>query len=262
MSAGNDLFGFELILKTVEKDVKTKSDIIVILVHWFLTKNSNFRAIGTGDDRTISDADIKSELLPEEWNDSPEKYTIRYKLNNELFIFIATNSENIFIMNLLNTANNKVSNIALNPDDLVKSLKGTLQEMVPNYSEIISRIKKELIEPIVDGTSKETTTQTDTEKKDRNDLKVSPTLAGNPLYYPNPSFDRNPLRDIGRGDLLPGGIGGGMLFDPTRPNFGPRLPNVPGARFDPFAPPGIRNIPDNDHFRPPRGNNWDDNMFM
>ncbi|WAR17423.1 PSMF1-like protein [Mya arenaria] len=82
---------------------------------------------------------------------------------------------------------------------------------------------------------------------------------------------------IGRGDLDPLRSGGGMLFDPMRGGRGPRfgmdpsagLPSrlprgavPPGARFDPFGPPGThpgqRPGPDPDHMRPP---DYDD-MFM
>lgn len=87
-------------------------------------------------------------------------------------------------------------------------------------------------------------------------------------------FFVDPLRDVGRGDLDPFGRGGGMIFNPPGlhgplGNLGPlgpmgrrlRGPVPPGARFDPFGPPGPNNRmgPDNDHFRAPGG--YDD-MFM
>lgn len=83
----------------------------------------------------------------------------------------------------------------------------------------------------------------------------------------------DPLPNVGRGDLDPFGRGGGMLFNPPDYRqlpylgiFGPgvrqplRVP-PPGARFDPFGPPGPNNRmgPDHDHFRQP--GRYDD-MFM
>lgn len=272
----SEFFGFDLLLKTVQGPITNDSEIIIILAHWFLTKNSNFRSIGVGDDRSVTEQDVSkgSELLPDGWNDSHERYTIRYLSNNDLYILIGTNSGDLsfFLLNLLNVKTNKVSNIAVNPKEMVKSHQGTIHNMLPNASELISRLQKELIDPVYVGHSKEGTTQTEAEQtRDRNDLRIpsrplGPGIrAGNdPYFYPSNPNVGNPLRDVGRGDLMPGGFGGGMLFDPTLPQrMGPRGPNVPGARFDPFAPPGLRNInPDNDHFRPPRGNDWDDNMFM
>ena len=114
--------------------------------------------------------------------------------------------------------------------------------------------------------------------------------------------------DMGRADLMPGGLGhlgggpgglgvggdfgGGNMFGPRHPAFAgggvsgvgggfgggaSGLAAPPGARFDPFGPPGAggfggmgnpmggmarqrpREIPDNDIFRPPFGG---DDMFM
>lgn len=269
----SEFFGFDLLLKTLPTAINNDSEVIILLVHWFLTKNSNFRSIGIGDDRTVTEQDTSkgSELLPDGWNDSHERYTIRYIFNNDLYILIGTNSGDLsfFLLNLLNVKTNKVSNIALNPKDLVKSHNGTIQNMFASASELVNRIQKELVEPVYSGNSKEITTQTE-EARAANDLRIpsrrSPGIrAGHdPLNYPAIRDFGDPLRDVGRGDLMPGGFGGGMLFDPNFPRRGGRGgPNVPGARFDPFAPPGLGNRnPDNDHFRPPRGNDWDDNMFM
>ena len=84
--------------------------------------------------------------------------------------------------------------------------------------------------------------------------------AGSSDYETNARVD--PLRDYGRADvdpfyIGPGGLGssppGGMVFDPFRrvrprsfdPSSGliqplPRGSVPPGARFDPFGPPGLR----------------------
>lgn len=264
----SEFFGFDLLLRTVQGSITNDSEVIMLVVHWFLTKNSNFRSIGIGDDRTVTDQDIGSELLPDGWNGSHEKYTIRYISNRDLYILIGTNSRDTLLINLLNVNTNKVSNIAVNPKELVKSHQGTIQNMLPAASELINRLQNELVDPVFKGNSKEGTTQTEQTTKDANDLRIPTRSSGvragnNPYFYPaNPGFG-DPLRDIGRGDLVPGGFGGGMLFDPTGLGRRPVGPNGPDIRFDPFGPPGLRNNnPDNDHFRPPRGNNWDDNMFM
>eukprot|EP01124_Arcella_intermedia_P032247 TRINITY_DN7487_c0_g1_i1.p1 TRINITY_DN7487_c0_g1~~TRINITY_DN7487_c0_g1_i1.p1 ORF type:complete len:312 (-),score=40.61 TRINITY_DN7487_c0_g1_i1:62-997(-) len=69
--------------------------------------------------------------------------------------------------------------------------------------------------------------------------------------------------------------GGGSLVGPHHPGFGlrdPRMPPFPnrggptpfppppGARFDPFGPPGVRPNPDHDHLPPP--GHYDDDMFI
>lgn len=47
--ASDPLFGWDLTFKTVEKDIKRKSDIIVAFIHWNLIK-TGFRNIGIGEE--------------------------------------------------------------------------------------------------------------------------------------------------------------------------------------------------------------------
>uniref|UniRef100_T1GIL4 Proteasome inhibitor PI31 subunit n=1 Tax=Megaselia scalaris TaxID=36166 RepID=T1GIL4_MEGSC len=222
-SGGNEFFGIDLLLKTVEKDVTRNTDIIVVMVHWFLTKNSSFRCIGIGDDRTVTEQDTGSELLPASWNDSSERYTLRYVSDKILYILIGTHSANTFLINLLNTRTEKVSNVALKPNDIVKSLNGSIQNMVPSITYLMDRFRKELVKPVFTGTSRDGITQTQQER-DRgstmsfDDLRFparnSGTCTYSPIMLPRPGGVRDPIRDVGRSDLMPGGVGGGMIFEP------------------------------------------------
>lgn len=47
--SSDPLFGWDLTYKTVEKDIKQKSDVIVAFIHWNLMKRG-FRSIGIGDE--------------------------------------------------------------------------------------------------------------------------------------------------------------------------------------------------------------------
>lgn len=47
--SSDPLFGWDLTYKTVEKDIKQKSDVIVAFIHWNLMKRG-FRNIGIGDE--------------------------------------------------------------------------------------------------------------------------------------------------------------------------------------------------------------------
>jgi len=118
---------------------------------------------------------------------------------------------------------------------------------------------------------------------DYDPLRIGPPRTGTP--YPS----RPPLGGgIGGDDLLAGpgggfgflpGFGGGGVYGgpaygglvgPNHPGFGIRNPHAPqfplgsyppGARFDPYGPPGVRPNPDNDHLPPP-GRDYSDDMFM
>lgn len=47
------LYGWDLLFKTVEGKIDKKSDILIVLVHFLLTKHYKFRCVGIGDDVSI-----------------------------------------------------------------------------------------------------------------------------------------------------------------------------------------------------------------
>lgn len=49
MSA-TDFYGWDLLFKTIATQINKKDDLLIALVHFVLTKNSQFRCIGLGDD--------------------------------------------------------------------------------------------------------------------------------------------------------------------------------------------------------------------
>lgn len=50
MSSQNLLFGWDMTFKLVEADIKSASDVIIALAHWYLVKNGDLRCLGVGDD--------------------------------------------------------------------------------------------------------------------------------------------------------------------------------------------------------------------
>lgn len=57
-------------------------------------------------------------------------------------------------------ANKGLSTLTLKYNDLVKATQGSLELIVPTYSEIFNSIRLDLIEPLIETSSKEATTQT------------------------------------------------------------------------------------------------------
>lgn len=281
--AADLLFGWDLTFKTVERDIKRKSDVIIAFIHWNLTKRG-FRSIGIGDERTLSGDEDKSELLPTGWNDK-ENYALRYVLDNKLFILHGLNTDGNLIVNLMRSEDLAVSNIAVKIDDTVKYLSGPIEKMMPNHKELIYNVKRDLIDTVTERATVTTETQTsrsdsNTRRPPEDPLRVPPR----PMPGVNPDtpdlWGMPPPRlpNIGSSDLDPFAPGGGGMlfnpFDPRRdienPGLGipgglPRGAVPPGARFDPFGPlggpmPGRRPAPpDADHLPPP---GFNDNMFM
>ncbi|XP_055325227.1 proteasome inhibitor PI31 subunit-like [Sitodiplosis mosellana] len=269
-----EMVGWELLYKHIEKDIKTETDIIVAITHWYLINQAGFRCLGTGDEKTLRDneASNSTEILPENWNENSTAYALRYVHEQKVYILLGTVANDTIILNLLNGEPLKVTNTALHIKDTVKTLQGNLLTLVPDVRNVLSRLKRELLEPVVafDSNTKSSETQTTTPEPPR--LRGIP----DPDILPNTTPDVlrvqpriiDPLRDIGRGDLDPlGRGGGGMLFNPpfnnpNQPNILPRGPDrnppgvIPGARFDPFGPIDPFNNPHRpnprpDHLPPP-----------
>lgn len=234
--AESDYFGFELVFKTVEGSIQAKSDVLIAVIHWYLIKNS-FRNVGLGDDvrclvffllffslyliicfqKTLSESDEKSELLPEGWNNNPHSYALRYVNNGQLYILHGIDSEGTMIVNLLQVKTLNVSNTTFQIEDTVKALKGSMLSMVPEAAAVLDRVRKELLVPVFKSNKKDGETQTkkEPEKNDRVDVRPSNPLLVGPRFGPV-AMGSDPLGvgNVGRGDLDPFGRGGGMIFEP------------------------------------------------
>ncbi|XP_015183422.1 PREDICTED: proteasome inhibitor PI31 subunit [Polistes dominula] len=271
-------YGFELLQKTVDNDIRKKEDAIILLVHWYLIK-CGFKCLGYGISKTFEPSEKGTELLPEEWNKG-SNYKLRYLKDGKLFLFYGVQSDEDMVMNLLRIEDEKITNVNFPLAQTVSELHGPLEVMIPSYSTVLYKLNKELIEPINPSNCKEQSTQTLTPNVEREsrDIHIDPPPR-NPSRHWIPEEDP---RRVGGADLNPfgggrGGGGGGMLFEPFRWGTDPRgigglgvpgrLPQgavPPGARFDPFGPPDVNltprrsQNPDNDEFSPPGYND----MFM
>lgn len=89
----------------------------------------------------------------------------------------------------------------------------TLNDFIFDSDALIKRIDEDIVNPIF----KKPVEETATSEPLSNPLLVRPPI--NPPQYEDrrPYFVEDPLRNIGRGDLDPFGIGGGMLFQPFNP---------------------------------------------
>lgn len=280
------IFGWDLLYKFNEKIIRNKKDVIICLVHWTLI-HQGFHSVGVGEDTTLPNSDEYSEALPEGWNCSSNKYNLRYVHNEKLYILTAISNENTVIINLNRIFDNQATGICLNSDE-VKEKKGSISKIIPRYNELIEAIEMELIQPMLNITpTREVQTQTYSENfQVSNGFQItqrpepSRSESSVPVYRDIPIPARplyaDPLRDLGRSDLDPlAQPGGGMLVPP--PGFGPNFAQPPGlesgmppgsvppgARYDPFRPPGREprppdpQNPDQDHLPPP---GYDD-MFM
>lgn len=272
----SSLFGWDLLIKSVESEIKSNEDILVCFAHLVLVSNG-FKCIGLGESKTLDGSEPQTETLPQGWS---EIYSIRYVHQGRLYILKATKVDTDLMLNLIRIDERTTSLVQLN-SSLVASRTGSLAQMLPKHQELAQQLKTDLIDKIVASkNSKDSSSQT----------PPVPVAVPSPSPFPHPSplmvdppVPRVGPVGVGEIDLNPFGRnplafpppmgGGGMLFEPPRggrfpqgPEFGMPPGSVPpGARYDPFRPPDVdrfprrpNNRPDNDEFPPP---GYDD-MFM
>eukprot|EP00899_Mesostigma_viride_P002873 jgi/Mesvir1/12587/Mv10335-RA.1 len=159
--------------------------------------------------------------------------------------------------------------VELSVDEFASDEKDLTKGYV-NFDKLVQTIKSRLVDPVLGpatGTSQPG-------KQNEQERARSPPRAAREPAIPLPSrepdagflVDRNPMRGVGRDDFLPGGIGplpgmglpvpggfGGTQVGPNHPMFHMRIPGnadmpgypmrppnmPPGARFDPYGPPGV-----------------------
>ncbi|KAL6425235.1 hypothetical protein ACFW04_009465 [Cataglyphis niger] len=213
-----NMFGFEALHKVHCKEINKKQDVIILLIHWYLTK-CGFRCIGIGDEKAFDASQRGSELLPEGWN-SQTSYTLRYIKDEKLYILLGIKSDMDLLLNLVRHHDDSISNIQFSIEETVISYSGLLETMIPSYYTILHNIQKDFIGAIYSGNTKEVATQTNssnlysfylesTENQTRRDF--DPVGGVEQPIYRAPEYD--PAR-VGVRDLNPFGQGGGMIFNP------------------------------------------------
>ncbi|KYN39170.1 Putative proteasome inhibitor [Trachymyrmex septentrionalis] len=276
-----NVFGFELFQKLYHDDIHKKEDVIILFMHWYLTK-SGFRCIGIGDDATFNASEKGSELIPTEWNSRPS-YALRYVKDGKLHVLLGVKSDTDLLLNFMKHQDNSVSNISFPIEETVSALHGPLETVIPSYQTILHNVQKDFVSMICSNEAGTQTTVLNSPGSSSGTNEVPPidSRADSPSSSGNRALNRPEYVDVGSRDLNPFGEGSGMIFDPysqrRRQMQRPRIPYQdvisgllplnavpPGARFDPFGPPEPdlmrphRRRPDDDHLPPPQ---YDD-MFL
>ncbi|XP_059481091.1 proteasome inhibitor PI31 subunit [Neocloeon triangulifer] len=268
---------WELLFHIEKDNVKTKQDILMLMVHLILIKN-DFLCIHE-EDAQYSPTKT-SELLTPGWNKESENHRIRYYCNNAKYHLSSNLIVDVLSINLLNMDSQKTQSIVI-PVSEVKEISGSLSTIIPNEKDIFCKIWTEMVKPAKSEGQRDMQVQTDAQpqpQRERFEPNIPFMHPGRPeIFYREPTIP-DPLR-VGDRDLNPfapfGAPGGGMLMEPPRgriplpdrdfpgPGMLPRGAVPPGARFDPILPgmPGRRSGPDPDHMRMPGAPNFD-NMFM
>ncbi|XP_033726461.1 proteasome inhibitor PI31 subunit-like [Pecten maximus] len=273
--------GQELLYCSVREKLKSPQDAIITTLHWSLVSNG-YKCIGVGE--TASESDSQTELLPTGWNESQDLYTLRYRQEGQpstVYMLKVIRIDNDLLVNFMNVGNETVVNLNIRTRDFTTGNLTSFDSAFQNLNELCSQFKREILDAVLKGDNKNvSTSQVSRSSQERRSQERSRSYEEeyDPLRIPSrrPHMPQRPPDwsdpgdpfSIGRADLDPLGRGGGMRFDPFRgnrpgmrpdPNAGlphPLPPGAvpPGARFDPFGPPGgpgQRPGPDPDHELPP-----------
>lgn len=74
----------------------------------------------------------------------------------------------------------EVSNIAVHLENTVKEIKGPINKMIPEINVFLDRLRKELIQPVFEGTKKEIQTQTPSNSAESSNQRIIDPLAVGP----------------------------------------------------------------------------------
>lgn len=279
-------------IKQLSPQLKNKYDAIVFILHLYMKQNGfNFVGCGDKNDETVSNL-----AIPTDWNKNEDSYTFRYKHSNikSTILLKAILLEKQLLVHAMLIEDKSMFHMDIDIDDFVKDnvYLDNYDELYKSLETLITTFKSQIVDKLF---SVEKSSQKEETKKPVADRPSD----YDPLRIPNSGPRRNPNSwlmepgypdstpfGVGRSDIFPDipsgpnglwGPGSGNLVGPGHPGFNPRfgdqfgrgrgnLPrgHPPGARFDPFGPPGSGNRfgnPDNDEMPPPKGSGYDD-MFM
>ncbi|CAF0793941.1 unnamed protein product [Brachionus calyciflorus] len=264
--------GLETSIYAYRNQVKRESDLIALFVHWYLVKN-DFVCVIDGK---------KTEILPENWNESEEIYVINYSLDSKGYeLKILNVDKETCIVNLMKKSTERTASFSCVIKNHISNLRNEYQNLFMNLNDLHEMLSKEFT-PLFKEESSKSTSGTQSRESGASVPRPNPPEAiYDPLRIGGPV--RPPLAPvgIGRSDLDPFSFDplgtGGMVFDPFR-NYDRRLiptnlpPGAvpPRARFDPYGPPNPDELipgsstrvgPNPNHLRPP-GGFGNDHMFM
>lgn len=134
--------------------------------------------------KSISNEDCGSEVLPADWNCEPNHYSLRYALGNDVYILTCiVLDDTTCLFNLYNASKGTVSNLSLELREIMSFCtnyhKKKIMEIIPKVDVLMIRVNQELIFPVAgcSGCSNDT-----------------PYRRPDPIAPPRPSLDQKCLQ--------------------------------------------------------------------
>lgn len=230
---------------------KDSAEHLLLCVHFFNIVQG-LKCTGLTEDDPESD-----ERLPSLWNANTQLYSFRYSVGEGHSLYVKgvkLNEDALMLHAMRSDKSDAIHNLSLSLTTPTAKLQGG-EDFVKYVCESVLPLYREQIFAKVKSQPKSSLLI----EEHRPPFRPDPRADWQNPYNPyNPYVDpRNPMAPqfqpfpIGRGDLMPGGLGGSHM-GPDNPMFRPGGFR-PGVRFDPIHPLNPRGLggPDPDHFGPP-----------
>ncbi|XP_010256757.1 PREDICTED: probable proteasome inhibitor [Nelumbo nucifera] len=278
-----------VVIRASRPTFRNAHDKIAFAVHAsFLASDYILTATGHPAFSESALSSSSDEVGIEGWNDTDDSYGFVYVNESKgskisVMVKCLVMGDSLIVDALLiGNGETKPLNIQINVNDYDGRSEGTnYSQMYKNFGElvrcldsnILSKLKESLMVPSSSSSSLPRSKASVESEHDKSDPGVRVTEPQVPQQIP-PGLVYPPVPSLGSSDLYPGpsagvypsrgtGIGGGMLLGPNDPSwfggiggehrFPGGAPGVPpGARFDPYGPPGVPGFEPSRFARVPR----------
>lgn len=159
----DEYFGLKTVFQAFKGSIKKKSDVVILLVHWYLTFKNKFQFAGVGDPLEPPPG---NDILNDNWNESQVNYLMHYNIRDLRYTLASCISEDSLIINLINFEKDLISQLVLEVKYAVKNKQEfyDVLEILENPDTLIYRIGKELVFPIYKIPIEDRTTQVQAEE--------------------------------------------------------------------------------------------------
>ncbi|EDX01063.1 proteasome inhibitor PI31 subunit [Drosophila yakuba] len=156
-------YDWQSLLNSVRPSIRKKSDLLIAVTHWLVTKEYRLRCASqlpsypvSGGRQLAGGCGAVCELLPDHWNREADRYTLNYTdgLGGQ-YVLMAKLSRRDLVISLQNSTSKRMAIACVQPEHLVRSTcKSSMDKCIPMLDKFMKRLRVELVDPAVRGTKR------------------------------------------------------------------------------------------------------------
>ncbi len=135
------LRGFQTCLHAYRDQLKSDADLLLLIVHWHLIQNG----------LTCIVEDKNTEILPDNWNQSPNEYFLSYSYESKGYELKLLVIEDSVVINLVKKIDDRSASLGCLIKDHVVDYKNSFNNMFKNLNDLLEKINKEF-KPLIQRT--------------------------------------------------------------------------------------------------------------